>query len=127
MKKVATKLRLDLAAYNELLDFARLGTELDSAAQAQIDRGSRMVELLKQPQFSPVTVGEQVITIFAGSSGLLDDIPVKAINKFACSFLQWLSKEHGEYLREIDQTLKLTDELADKLTDAIKTFKTLSK
>jgi len=127
MKKVATKLRLDLAAYNELLDFARLGTELDSAAQAQIDRGSRMVELLKQPQFSPVTVGEQVITIFAGSSGLLDDIPVKAINKFAGSFLQWLSKEHGEYLREIDQTLKLTDELADKLTDAIKTFKTLSK
>jgi F-type H+/Na+-transporting ATPase subunit alpha len=127
MKKVAAKLRLDLAAYNELLDFARLGTELDSAAQARLDRGSRMVELLKQPQFAPITVGEQVITIFAGSSGLLDDIPVKTISKFAHLFLQWLGKEHGEYLREINQTLKLSDELADKLTDAIKTFKTLNK
>jgi F-type H+-transporting ATPase subunit alpha len=86
-----------------------------------------MVEILKQPQFTPATVGEQVITIFAGSSGLLDDIPVKAVNKFACSFLQWLAKEHAEYIRELDQTLKLTDELADKLTNAIKTFKTLNK
>jgi F-type H+-transporting ATPase subunit alpha len=127
MKKVASKLRLDLAAYNELLDFARLGTELDSAAQARLDRGSRMVELLKQPQLAPITVGEQVITIFAGSSGLLDDIPVKTISKFTHSFLQWLGKEHGEYLREINQTLKLSDELAGKLTDAIKTFKTLNK
>jgi len=127
MKKVAAKLRLDLAAYNELLDFSRLGTELDPAAQAQIDRGNRMVELLKQPQFSPLTVGEQVITIFAGSSGLLDDVPVEAVNKFADSFLQWLSKEHAEYIREINQTLKLTDNLAGKLTEAIKTFKTLNK
>ena len=127
MKKVAAKLRLDLAAYNELLDFARLGTELDSAAQARLDRGSRMVELLKQPQLAPITVGQQVITIFAGSSGLLDDIPVETISKFAHLFLQWLGKEHGEYLREINQTLKLSDELADKLTDAIKTFKTLNK
>ena len=127
MKKVAAKLRLDLAAYNELLDFARLGTELDSTAQARLDRGSRMVELLKQPQFAPITVGEQVITIFAGSSGLLDDIPVETISKFTHLFLQWLGKEHGEYLREINQTLKLSDELADKLTDAIKTFKTLNK
>jgi F-type H+-transporting ATPase subunit alpha len=127
MKKVAAKLRLDLAAYNELLDFARLGTELDPAAQAKINRGSRMVELLKQPQFAPVTVGEQVITIFIGSSGLLDDIPVKAVSKFASSFLQWLTKQHPEYVREINQTLNLTDELAGKLTDSIKTFKTLSK
>lgn len=127
MKKVATKLRLDLAAYNELLDFARLGTELDPTAQAKINRGSRMVELLKQPQFAPVTVGEQVITIFIGSSGLLDDIPVKAVSKFASSFLQWLTKQHPEYVLEINQTLNLTDELAGKLTDSIKTFKTLSK
>ncbi|MGA2916237.1 MAG: F0F1 ATP synthase subunit alpha [Sedimentisphaerales bacterium] len=127
MKKVAAKLRLDLAAYNELLDFARLGTELDSAAQARIDRGSRMVELLKQPQFAPVTVSEQVITIFAGSSGLLDDIPVENISKFADSFLKWLGKEHSDYIAEINQTLKLSDELAGKLIEAIKTFKTINK
>ena len=83
MKKVAARLRLDLAAYYELLDFARLGTELDRAAQRRLDRGKRMVELLKQPQFSPLSVGEQVVTILAGSSGLLDDIPVEAVSGFA--------------------------------------------
>jgi F-type H+-transporting ATPase subunit alpha len=127
MKKVAAKLRLDLAAYNELLSFARLGTELDSAAQTQLDRGSRMVELLKQPLFSPLTVGEEVITIFIGSSGLLDDIPVEAVGKFAYSFLQWLGKEHNEYIEEINKTLKLTDELEDRLMAAVKTFKELNK
>ena len=77
MKKVAAKLRLDLAAFRELQDFARLGTELDRSSQRQLDRGYRMVELLKQPQFTPLTVGEQVVTIFAGASGLLDEVPVE--------------------------------------------------
>ena len=71
MKKVAARLRLELAAHRELQDFARMGTELDAASQAQLDRGNRMVELLKQPQFSPMSVGRQVITIYAGSAGLL--------------------------------------------------------
>jgi len=127
MKKVAAKLRLDLAAYNELVNFARLGTELDLTTQKQLDRGSRMVELLKQPQFSPLSVGEEVITIFIGSSGLLDDIAVEKINKFAYSFLQWLTKEHAEYIDEINKTQKLTDELAGKLASAIKTFKEVNK
>ena len=83
MKKVAARLRLDLAAYYELLDFARLGTELDQAAQRRLDRGKRMVELLKQPQFSPLSVGEEVVTILAGSSGLLDEIPIEAVSSFA--------------------------------------------
>jgi len=78
MKKVAGKLRLDLAAHRELQDFARLGTELDGASQRQLERGNRMVELLKQPQFAPMTVGQQVITILAGSSGRLDDVPVES-------------------------------------------------
>ena len=77
MKKVAARLRIDLAAYYELQDFARLGTELDRASQRRLERGNRMVELLKQPQFSPLSVGEQVVTILAGSTGLLDDIPVE--------------------------------------------------
>ncbi|MCJ7777854.1 MAG: F0F1 ATP synthase subunit alpha, partial [Sedimentisphaerales bacterium] len=86
MKKVAAKLRLDLAAFRELQNFARLGTDLDKASQAQLDRGSRMVELLKQPQFCPMSVGEQVITIFVGSSGLLDDIPVKEVGELVIRF-----------------------------------------
>jgi F-type H+-transporting ATPase subunit alpha len=123
MKKVAGKLRLDLASFRELQDFARLGTELDATTQAQLDRGSRMVELLKQPQFSPMSVGEQVITIFAGASGLLDDVPVNAVSVFATDLLQSFAKEHYGLIDEINKTGKLSDELRKKLTEAINAFK----
>jgi F-type H+-transporting ATPase subunit alpha len=123
MKKVASKLRLDLAAFRELQDFARMGTELDSTAQAQLDRGNRMVELLKQPQFSPQTVGEQVITIFAGASGQLDDVPVNEVSQFMTLLLQHLMVQHREYIDEINKTGKFSDELAQKVTAAIKTYK----
>ncbi len=123
MKKVAAKLRLDLAAYQELKSFARLGTELDSAAQAQLDRGNRMEELLKQPQGAPLSVGRQVITIFAGSSGLLDDVPIASVNHFAEELLKWLAGKHPEYIEEIDTTKEFSDELAEKLKSAITTFK----
>jgi F-type H+-transporting ATPase subunit alpha len=127
MKKVAGKLRLDLAAFKELQNFARLGTELDAATQRQLDRGSRMVELLKQPQFSPMSVGDQVITIFAGTSGLLDDIPINSVAKFMTDFLKWLSTEHPEYsdVIEITKTGKFTDALAILVTEALKTFKNM--
>ena len=127
MKRVAAKLRLDLASYNELLNFARLGTELDAAAQAQLDRGARMVELLKQPQFTPMTVGEQVVTIFAGSTGLLDDIPVDKVGEFGVPLIQWLKKEYPAYITDINTTGKLSDELAAMLTAAIKKFKEAHK
>ena len=123
MKKIASKLRLDLASFRELQNFARLGTELDSAAQSQLDRGSRMVEILKQPQFAPMPVGEQVISIFLGASGLLDDVPVNSVSKFVAEFLQWLSKEHPEYAGEITKTGKFSDELVKKVTEAVNTFK----
>jgi F-type H+-transporting ATPase subunit alpha len=127
MKRVAAKLRLDLASYNELLNFARLGTELDSTAQAQLDRGSRMVELLKQPQFSPMSVGEQVIELFAGATGLLDDIPVGQVSELVGSLLQWLGKEYPAYIVDINSTGKLSDDLASLLTAAIKKFKETRK
>jgi F-type H+-transporting ATPase subunit alpha len=123
MKKVAEKLRLDLAAYQELKSFARLGTELDSAAQAQLDRGGRMVELLKQPLFAPMSVGRQVITIFAGSSGLLDDVPIASVSRFAEELLKWLDGKHPEYIEEIDKTKEFSDQLAEKLKAAITSFK----
>jgi len=125
MKKVAAKLRLDLATYEELKNFARLGTELDVTAQAQLDRGSRMVELLKQPQFVPMSVGRQVITIFAGSSGLLDDVAITTISRFAEELLEWLGKNHPDYIEEIDKTKEFSDLLAEKLKTAITEFKQL--
>jgi F-type H+-transporting ATPase subunit alpha len=123
MKKVAAKLRLDLAAYQDLKNFARLGTELDPAAQAQLDRGNRMVELLKQPQGAPLSVGRQVIAIFAGSSGLLDDVPIASVSRFAEDLLKWLDEKHPEYIGEIDTTKEFSDELAEKLKTAISAFK----
>jgi F-type H+-transporting ATPase subunit alpha len=86
-----------------------------------------MVELLKQPQFSPMSVGEQVITIFAGSSGLLDEISLESIIPFQAAFLQWLVAEHLDYINEISATGKLTDQLAEKLTEALRTFKNLQR
>ena len=79
MKKIAGSLRLDLAAFRELEAFAQLGTELDTATQRQLDRGKRMVELLKQPQYQPYETFEQVVSIFAGTQGFLDDLPVTEV------------------------------------------------
>jgi F-type H+-transporting ATPase subunit alpha len=117
MKKVAARLRLDLAAYYELLDFARLGTELDAASQRRLERGKRMVEVLKQPQFAPLSVGEEVVSILAGSAGLLDDIPVEAVTDFVTQMLRWLNDRHPELVTEITKTGKLDDALAARITE----------
>ena len=127
MKKVASKLRLDMASYKELQNFARLGTELDPAAQAQFDRGNRMVEVLKQQQFSPMSVGEQVVSIFIGSSGLLDDVSVGNVSQFTIEFLKWLMKEHPDYINEINTSLKFSDDVAQKITEAMKQYKILKQ
>ena len=127
MQKVAPKLRLELAAFRELQDFARLGTELDSAAQAQLERGKRMVEILKQKQFSPLGSAQQVISILAGSSGLIDDVGVSDVGQFIEEMLDWLRLEANEYIEQIDATGKLSDDLEEDLTEAIKAFKTIYK
>jgi F-type H+-transporting ATPase subunit alpha len=124
MKNVAGKLRLDLAAHRELQDFARLGTELDGASQRQLERGNRMVELLKQPQFAPMTVGQQVITILAGSSGLLDNVPVVAVAQLVRDFLQWLEQEQPEIINGINETGSLEHGSAKKITESLEDFKT---
>jgi F-type H+/Na+-transporting ATPase subunit alpha len=127
MKKVAARLRLELAVHRELQDFARMGTELDAASQAQLDRGNRMVELLKQPQFSPMSVGQQVITIFAGSTGLLDFLPLKEVGGFMTAFLEWLSSQHSNYIEEINKTGKFSNELASQISDALNKYKNMAK
>lgn len=124
MKQVAGSLRLDLAAFRELEAFAQLGTDLDKATQQQLDRGERMVELLKQPQFQPMDVIDQVIQIFAGGRGMLDDLPVDKVNDFASAMIEYFHSAGKAVRDELAQQKKLDDDLEQKLLDAIKTFKT---
>lgn len=124
MKKVAGTLRLDLAAFRDLEAFAQLGTELDTATQRQLDRGQRMVELLKQPQYRPFNVNEQVVSIFAGANGFLDDLPAAAVPKFETALLKHVSDEFPEVIKEIDDSKDLSSQSADKLREIIRAFKT---
>jgi F-type H+-transporting ATPase subunit alpha len=113
--------------FRELQDFARLGTELDPAAQKQLDRGCRMVEILKQQQYSPLSVGQQVVSILAGSRGMLDDLEVSTSSHFVGELLSWMKLEASEYIDQIDETGELEDDLIEKLSEAIGTFKMIYK
>ena len=124
MKKVAGTLRLDLAAFRELEAFAQLGTELDTATQRQLDRGQRMVELLKQPQYRPYNVNEQVISIFAGTRGFLDDVPVREVLAFEAAMLKHFRDEYPEILDELDRSRDIPDAVAEKIGQVIRDFKT---
>lgn len=126
MKKVAPKLRLDLALFREMQAFAQMGTELDPAAQAQLDRGKRMVEILKQKQFSPLSAGEQVISILAGSSGMVDEVEVEDVSHFIDEMLDWLRLEAAEYIQQIEEG-KLDDELVESVKEAIQAYITIYK
>ncbi len=124
MKKLAGTLRLDLAAFRELEAFAQLGTELDKATQRQLDRGYRMVELLKQPQYKPYPIEDQVVSIFAGTKGFLDELPVSGVAAFEKAMLEHMRCEHSEILDELKETGQMSDELAENLNQAIANFKT---
>ena len=124
MKKVSGSLRLDLAAFRELEAFAQLGTELDVSSQRQLDRGQRMVELLKQPQYKPYNVNEEVLSIFAGTRGHLDDVPVRDVARFEAALLKYFRDQHPEIVDEIDRTKDLSNDLAEKVAKAIRDFKT---
>ncbi|MCB9845902.1 MAG: F0F1 ATP synthase subunit alpha [Phycisphaeraceae bacterium] len=123
MKKIAGSLRLDLAAYRELEAFAQLGTELDKATQAQLDRGARMVELLKQPQYQPFHVVDQIISIYAGTKGFLDNVDVKHVAKFEADMLEYFQASGKGVWDELDQKRALDDALESKLKDALNAFK----
>ncbi|HSK75842.1 MAG TPA: F0F1 ATP synthase subunit alpha, partial [Thermoanaerobaculia bacterium] len=123
-KRVAGGLKLTLAQFRELEAFAQLGTELDPATQRQLDRGQRMVELLKQPQYQPYNVNEQVISIFAGTRGFLDDVPVREVLAFEAAMLKHFRDEYPEILDELDRTRDIPDALAEKIGQVIRDFKT---
>jgi F-type H+-transporting ATPase subunit alpha len=122
-KQVAGGLRLALAAFRELEAFAQLGTDLDAATQARLDRGYRMVELLKQPQYQPLEVVDEVMIVFAGNSGALDDIPVNRVQAFEKEFLQYMRDLKPAIRNEIKEKKDLTPELKNQLNEAISMFK----
>ena len=123
MKQVAGTLRLDLAQYREMAAFAQFGSELDKTTQAQLNRGVRMVELLKQGQYKPMAVADQVLSIFAGVSGFLDDVPVNKIGQFEEDLLYYATQHHPELKKELATKGKIDDALATQLKQIITTFK----
>jgi F-type H+-transporting ATPase subunit alpha len=122
MKKFAGSLRLDLAAYRALEAFSQLGTDLDTATQKQLDRGKRMVELLKQPQYQPYETFEQVVSIFAGTQGVLDEIPVARVLHFEGEMLKHVRNEFPEILDEMRKTGDLPEAAAKKLLEVLRNF-----
>ena len=127
IKKIAGRLRLDLAQYRELEAFAAFGSDLDAASKAQLERGARMVELLKQGQYSPFSVERQVASIWAGTTGKMDSIPVADIRRFESEFLDFISRERKQIFDVISTTRELTDDTVASLEEAITTFKTQFK
>jgi len=125
MKQVAGKLRLDLAQYREMAAFAQFGSDLDAATQAQLQRGERLVELLKQPQYKPLSVSQQIISIFAGVRGLVDDIAVADIQKFESGLINFIEDKHKSLIDKIHDAKKLDDETEAQVKAAIEEFKGL--
>ncbi|MCX8008429.1 MAG: F0F1 ATP synthase subunit alpha [Patescibacteria group bacterium] len=128
MKKVAGNLRLDLAQYRALAAFAQFSSDLDDATKKQIDRGARMMELLKQGQHVPMPVEKQIASIWAGTSGYLDDVPVADVQRFEKEFLNYLETQHKKTLEKLKKERQMTEEIVKELTKAVETFKeTFSK
>jgi F-type H+/Na+-transporting ATPase subunit alpha len=122
MKKVAGSMKLDLAQYREMAAFAQFGSDLDAATQKLLNRGARLTELLKQRQFSPMPVEEQVVSIYAGTNGFLDTIPTNRVNDYEEQMLSYMRHEHGETLKTIRETGKFEDDVRDKVRAALETF-----
>lgn len=123
MKGVAGHLRMELAQYRELEAFAQFGTDLDKATQARLNRGERLVEILKQDQYVPLPVENQVMIIYAGTNGLLDDVPVEEIKNFEKQFYQFMNSNYPQVGRVIKETGELPDETENELRGAIEEFK----
>jgi F-type H+/Na+-transporting ATPase subunit alpha len=123
MKEVAGSLRLDLSQYRELESFAAFASDLDATSKAQLERGARLVELLKQPQYQPAPVEEQVVSIFLGTGGHLDSVPAEDVHRFETEFLDHLRGGKDGILSDIKDSQKLSEETENKLVESIKDFK----
>mgnify|MGYP006281114281 CR=1 FL=1 len=123
MKKVAGTLRLDLAQYRELAAFAQFGSDLDKATQQKLNRGERMVELLKQAQYQPMALSEQVVSLYAGTRGYIDEYPTEYVRKFEDELLEFVRNSKPDIMEEIEEKKELTDDLDERLKAAIEEFK----
>lgn len=123
IKKLGGGIRLDLAQYRELAAFAQFASELDETTRKQIERGQRVTEILKQPQYRPMSVAEQAVSLFAVGQGYLDDVPVNKVRDFEDALQDYMRTEHADLLNEINRTCDYNDEIAAKLAAAIQNFK----
>jgi F-type H+-transporting ATPase subunit alpha len=123
LRKVAGQLKLSLSQFRDLEAFAAFSSDLDAASRAQLDRGARLVELLKQPQYSPFPVEEQVVSLWAGTTGQLDDVPVEDVRRFEAEFLDYLRRSYGGLLTAIRETKDLTDDNVNTLKEATDRFR----
>jgi F-type H+-transporting ATPase subunit alpha len=123
MKKVAGRLRLSLAQYRELEAFAAFGSDLDAASKAQLERGSRLVELLKQPQYQPQAMEREVVSVWSGTTGKLDDVPVEDIRRFDSEFLDYVDRSAPQAFDAIRTTTDLSDDTVSVLENAMTEFK----
>jgi F-type H+-transporting ATPase subunit alpha len=122
MRQVAGTLRLDLAQYRELAAFAQFGSDLDKSTQAQLTRGARLVEILKQPQYDPLPVERQVAIIFAGTNGYLDAFPVSDVRAFETGLFQHIEARHGGILKTLMEKRQFDDELRASMHAAVKQY-----
>ena len=123
MRTVSGTLRLDLAQYRELAAFAQFGSDLDKVTQAQLNRGKRLVEILKQGQYQPLRVGLQTVSVYAGTKGFLDNLAVGAVRPFEAALHQWLSDDRAELVKKLETAPKFDTELDGALRAAITEFK----
>ena len=123
IKGLSGGIRTDLAQYRELAAFAQFASDLDEATRKQLDRGARVTELLKQPQYSPLAVEEQVVAIFLGTKGHLDSVPVADVGRFEAEFLEHIKGAHPAVLNDIRESQKLSDEAQDTLDKLVADFK----
>ncbi len=125
MRATSGTLRLDLAQYRELAAFAQFGSDLDKVTQAQLNRGQRLVEILKQGQYAPLRVGLQTASVFAGVQGFLDNLQVSAVRAFEIAMHQWLTDEKGELIGKLETANKFDEGLSGELKSALAEFKDL--
>ncbi len=122
MKKVSGSIKLELAQYREMAAFAQFGSDLDAATQRLLNRGARLTELLKQPQFSPLPFEEQTVTIFAGTNGYLDSLPLDRVTEYEAAMLNFMRSDHADVLKEIRETADFSDDVKAKTVKALDAF-----
>ena len=124
MKKVSSSLKLELSQYQEVLDFAQFGSDLDPSTRARINHGSHLVEMLKQPQYKPMTAAEQIILLLAGKLNLLDQIPLNEMKEYERELLEEMRNVHGDLMERIEKEKDIDEELMERLTSIVTIFTT---